>query len=271
VNEYIWGSLIFKNSNLFSQTFANHTPIKPFIVLSTTESTNNYAMAKLHAGMVEHVACFFAIEQTKGRGQRGKQWISKPGDNITMSTVFSATNCISANVTAFPFVMSAAMALGCYDFIKDCGLPDLSIKWPNDIYVGDRKAAGILIENVYRGSIWDWSVVGTGININQDSFPPEAGRAVSFKLVAGTHYNTLKLGKTLFTFLINRFAMLKSASIATIMDEYNAHLYMRGRSVRIRKENIVFSAIINKVSKSGEIHVTGSTEQTFNAGEVEFV
>ncbi|HWJ29844.1 MAG TPA: hypothetical protein VNS32_25115, partial [Flavisolibacter sp.] len=73
---------------MLQQTSANHTPITPFIILSTTESTNNYAMAKLHAGMVQHTSCFFAIEQTGGRGQRGKQWLSNPGDNITMSSVF---------------------------------------------------------------------------------------------------------------------------------------------------------------------------------------
>jgi BirA family transcriptional regulator, biotin operon repressor / biotin---[acetyl-CoA-carboxylase] ligase len=265
------GVLIFKNSNLFSQTFANHTPIRPFIVLSTTESTNNYAMAKLHAGMVEHGACFFAIEQSQGRGQRGKHWLSNPGDNITMSTAFSTYNGISANVAAFPFVMSATMALACYDFIKDCGLPHVSIKWPNDIYVGDRKAAGILIENVYRGANWEWSVVGTGININQQKFPEEAGKAVSFKMVTGTHYNSIKLGKSLFRLLINRFGMLKNASVQAIMNEYNAHLYMKGESVRLKKGNIVFSALIHNVSQSGELNVTGATEQTYNVGEVEFV
>ena len=271
MNVYIWGALIFKNSHLFPQTFANHTPITPFIVLSITESTNNYAMAKLHAGMVEHPTCFFAIEQTQGRGQRGKQWLSNPGDNITMSTAFDASTGISANVAAFPFVISAAMALGCYDFIKDCGLPDVSIKWPNDIYVGDRKAAGILIENVYRGSNLGCSVAGTGININQESFPSAAGKAVSFKMITGTHYNTVKLGKSLFRFLVSRFLVLKDASARSVMDEYNACLYQKGRSVKFKKGNILFSATINNVSESGELNVTGATDQTFNVGEVEFV
>ncbi len=57
---------------------------------------------------------------------------------------------------------SAAMALACYDFINGFGVGNVSIKWPNDIYIGDRKAAGILIENMMRGSDWQWAVVGTG-------------------------------------------------------------------------------------------------------------
>ena len=70
MNEYIWGSLILKNSNLLPQTSANHTPITPFIVLSSVESTNNYAMAKLHAGMVDHGFCVLALEQYCGKGSK---------------------------------------------------------------------------------------------------------------------------------------------------------------------------------------------------------
>jgi BirA family transcriptional regulator, biotin operon repressor / biotin---[acetyl-CoA-carboxylase] ligase len=265
------GVLIFKNSNLLPQTFANHTPITPFIVLSTTESTNNYAMAKLHAGMVQHGTCFFAVEQTNGRGQRGKKWLSNPCDNITMSTLFALTDGVSANIGAFPFVLSAAMALACYDFIKDCGLPDVSIKWPNDVYVGDRKAAGILIENLYRGSSWDWSVVGTGVNVNQECFPPEAGNAVSFQMVTGNNYNSLTLGKRLFRFLHERFNMLKHDTAPTVMNEYNAHLFKKGGRIKLRKGNIVFSAHIDGVAASGELVTTGAAEQRFKVGEVEFV
>jgi BirA family biotin operon repressor/biotin-[acetyl-CoA-carboxylase] ligase len=256
---------------LLPQTSANHTPITPFIVLSTTESTNNYAMAKLHAGMVDQPTCFFAIEQTKGRGQRGKQWLSNPGNNIIMSSAFALSTANSAHVTAFPFVFSAAMALGCYDFIKDCGLPGVSIKWPNDIYLGDRKAAGILIENVYRGSKWEWSVVGTGVNINQERFPIDAGKAISFKMITGDHYDNIGLGKRLFGSLINRFDMLKKTSATSIMAEYNNHLYKKGEQVKFKKGNITFEAKIKSVVESGELITTGATEQCFNVGEIEFV
>lgn len=228
-------------------------------------------MAKLHAGMVEHPTCFFAIEQTQGRGQRGKSWLSNPGDNITMSTAFPLSPGISANVTAFPFVLSAAMALGCYDFIKDFSLPNVSIKWPNDIYLGDRKAAGILIENVYRGNTWDYSVVGTGVNINQESFSADAGRAISFKMVAGLHYDSLKLGRTLFRCLVKRFEQLKKTSPSSVIVEYNNHLYKKGELVKFKKGNMLFTATINGVSQSGELITTAATEQLFNVGEVEFV
>lgn len=257
---------------MFSQTFANHTPIRPFIVLSTTESTNNYAMAKLHAGIVEHESCFFAVEQTRGRGQRGRQWHSKPGDNLTMSTIFEPTHRLSAHVTAFPFLLSASMALGCYDFIKDYGIQELSIKWPNDLYSGDRKAAGILIDNIYKGTAWEWSVVGTGVNINQKSFPVDLNKAVSFKMLTGMNYNTVKLGKRLFGLLLNRFEHLRNTSAAEIMEEYNSFLYKRNEEVKLKKDNILFKARLSHVTEYGELITTiGAGEQAFGVGEVEFI
>lgn len=267
MNEYIWGSLMPKNSNLFSQTFANHTPTTPFVILSSVESTNNYAMAKLHAGMVDHGFCLLALEQTAGRGQRGKQWLSKPGHNITMSSVFSPEMQAHNRLHTFPFVFSASMALGCYDFIKDFNISGVSIKWPNDLYINDRKAGGILIENTYKGDTWHRSVVGTGININQDEFPEAARQPISLKMITGLQYNIITLGKKLFDYLLNRFETTGDATMA----EYNSLLYRKGAEVKLKKDNIVFSAVVDHVSESGELVTGGRIEQRFKVGEVEFV
>ncbi len=112
---------------MFAQTFANHAPIGPFIILSKVDSTNNYAMAKLHARMVSAGTCFQAVEQTAGKGQRGKDWIVKPGENITMSVAVQPS-------LYMPFIYSAAAALACFDFIKNLVNDEVYIKWPNDIY-----------------------------------------------------------------------------------------------------------------------------------------
>ena len=228
-------------------------------------------MAKLHAGIVEHGTCFFAIEQTHGRGQRGREWVSEPGDNITMSTIYAPAHNVSAKITTFPFLLSAYIALGCYDYIKDYGIQDVTIKWPNDLYVGDRKAAGILIDNIYQGSAWHWAVVGTGVNINQENFPEKAIRAVSLKMLTGTHYNTINAGKRLFSVLSDRFEKLQFNSVDKIMKEYNLHLYRKGDEVKLKKDNIVFAARISHVTANGELIINAGTEQAFKVGEVEFV
>ena len=195
----IFGVMITKSRNLFAETFADRTLKGPFIILSGVDSTNNYAMAKLHAGVIEAGSCFQAVEQTAGRGQRGRKWEGVKGENITMSV------CLRPVHAEFPFLMSAAMALGCYDFIKESGPENVFIKWPNDVYIGDRKAAGILIENSYHGNSWDWAVVGTGVNINQQEFGELSAKATSLGLVLDKSFDVTFMAKHLHDCLWKRW------------------------------------------------------------------
>ena len=138
----------------------------PFIELHTVDSTNNYAMGLVHAGMAQHGTAVFAHEQTKGRGQRNKAWVSEPGANIALSVIFQPP----AFSTSQLFMISKLVATAVLNFFNSYATTDTSIKWPNDIYWRDRKAGGILIENMVNGSTWNWAVVGIGININQVNF-----------------------------------------------------------------------------------------------------
>lgn len=120
---------------------------QPFIVLPVVDSTNNYAMAQLQQGLAGHGSTYFALEQTAGRGQRGKQWLTEPAANIMMSIVVEP----SRNFISSPFIFTASIALACYDFFKKYALADSTrIKWPNDLYWQDRKAGGVLVESVVR-------------------------------------------------------------------------------------------------------------------------
>lgn len=228
-------------------------------------------MAKLHAGMVSSGSCFLAMQQYAGRGQRGKQWVAEPGLNITMSTVFVHPQAVSSNIGAFPFVLSASAALSCYDFIKDFIEEGVSIKWPNDVYVGDRKAAGILIENVYRGSSCSASIVGIGVNVNQQSFSVEGAKPVSLAMLTGTSHNVISLGKQLHQILCTRTAQLLALPPSKILEEYNSRLYRRNEEVKIRRQNIISSVIIKEVLQNGELVTSGPVEQRFVSGEIEFI
>lgn len=263
--EYIWGSYYFKNRNLFAQTLVDNLPIGPFIVLSETESTNNYAMAKLHAGLLVHGSCLLALHQTAGKGQRGRHWVAKPGENITMTTVLQPASYK-------PFVYSAAIALGCYDFIKAFGIENLAVKWPNDIYIGDRKAAGILIENIYQGRQWEWAVVGVGVNLNQLDFPEEiAHKAGSVRQTTGQRHELVTSAKLLHQHLVLRHEWLRKVSSADVMQEYNALLYKRGEEVRVKEGAIVFNTVIDRVEQDGTLVTTDAIERNFSVGQVEFI
>src|SRR5215210_6618050 len=139
-----------------------------FSTLPSVDSTNNYAMAQVHAGLARHGFVYSTLQQTAGKGQRGKTWSTDSGSNITLSVVLEPSGLNYAK----QFFLSAAVALACLDFTRIYAGEKTKIKWPNDIYWSDRKAGGILIENVLKGEEWKHSIVGIGININQTLFPP---------------------------------------------------------------------------------------------------
>ena len=165
----------------------------------------------------------------------------------------------------YPMMLEGAENENCEFFIGEkCLYDSVHINYRNT-------ASGILIENIYRGATWDWAVVGVGVNINQESFPPDINKAVSFKMITGQHYNPVKLGKSLFSYLLYQFNRLKTAPVEAIMDEYNSYLYRKGEQVKLKKGNIVFSARIDGVSAKGELISTAATQELYNVGEVEFV
>ncbi len=100
------------------------------------------------------------------KDRRGKQWISNKAENIILSVAIP----MQWLPISRQFEISVAAALSCHDLFKKYVLANLFIKWPNDIFINDSKAGGILIENVIKGKIWQWAVIGIGLNINQEKF-----------------------------------------------------------------------------------------------------
>ena len=171
----------------------------PLIELSTIDSTNIYAMAQIKAGLAKSGSCYTADFQTNGKGQHGRVWESSKGQNLLCSyilelnTLDTLKNWTPADQIGF----SAAIALGIRAFFDAHTNGDTKIKRPNDIYWRDRKAGGILIENLLKGTEWTWAVVGIGININQTVFSPEAPNPVSLKQITGRDWDILSLQEAL--------------------------------------------------------------------------
>jgi BirA family biotin operon repressor/biotin-[acetyl-CoA-carboxylase] ligase len=234
-------------------------------VLPVIDSTNNYAMGQVRAGLASHGDAFFTLEQTAGKGQRGKGWQTAPGENIIMSTVVQPQGLAVSQ----QFILSAAIALGCYDFFAAFAGSDTQIKWPNDIYWNDRKAGGILIENLISGHLWQFAIIGTGININQGEFPAHLPNPVSLKQITGKTHDVIELAKNLCGCLQHRY--LQVASPATLIADYNTVLYKRGQTVRLKKDNRVFDALVKEVDASGQLIVVTAIEEQFGFGEIEWV
>ena len=153
----------------------------PLIELSTIESTNIYAMEQIKEGLAKSGSCYTADFQTNGKGQHGRVWESSKGQNLLCSyilelkTLDALKNWTPTDQIGF----SAAIALGARAFFAAFAGSETKIKKPNDIYFSDRKAGGILIENLVRGQEWTWSVIGIGMNINQTAFSSAAVNSVS--------------------------------------------------------------------------------------------
>ena len=188
------------------------------------DSTNDEALRQIDA--LDNLSVIAAREQTAGRGQRGNRWSSAPGENLTFSIVLRfGPEGLAPLPTREQFRLSCMTTLALRDFLADAGA-SVRIKWPNDIYAGDRKLCGMLIENGLAGDSLAYSVIGIGLNLNQRSFPVELVNPTSLARLTGQHY---PLEASLLSFLDcfeRRLAQLMEGEC--LYDEYRQYLYRIG-------------------------------------------
>ena len=243
----------------------------PFIELSAVDSTNNYALAKIHANLSQPGTCYFAHEQTSGKGQRGKSWATERGLNIMLSIVLKPDFLKPFQ----QFQLSASVAVATHRFFNSLASEPLKIKWPNDLYWGDQKLGGILIENIITttpgGGNWDWAVVGIGINVNQTNFAADLKNPVSLKQMTNKSFDQVALAKGLCTSIDHFYRMLMTKQANAILEMYNQDLYKKDEVVKLKKSNRIFPAIIKEVTPTGQLVVQHSIEERFNFGEIEWV
>jgi len=224
-------------------------------------------MAQIHAGLASHGMGFFANGQTSGKGQRHKSWHSQPGENILMSVIIQPP----AAFARLPFLFNACVSLSCKQFIESIISENVNIKWPNDLFVRDRKAGGILIENSFRGKSWNWAVIGIGINVNQIGFPEMNRTPISFKQITGKSHDPEKLARLLRKHIVDFFDSIKELDTNQIMQSYNEALYLSGKTVKMKHNDEFFDTSIVKVSSEGQLITRDEVERKFNFGEVEWV
>ena len=223
-------------------------------------------MGLIHAGMAQHGTAVFAHEQTKGKGQRHKQWISAPGKNIILSIIIQPFG-LKINQQ---FLLSMNVANAVQKFFNNYTKKNTKIKWPNDIYWCDRKAGGILIENVLQGKEWKYAVIGIGLNINQDDFGSNK-KAISLSQITGNDYDTIKMAKELAGFVNASYKQLIS-DLPGIAKRYHKHLYKLNEKVQLKTKNKIVEGTIKGVTEEGLLIVSyGENDEYFRAGEIEWV
>ncbi len=245
----------------------NHPVGKPFIELYEVESTNNYAMACIRQGLATPGQAYFAYNQTAGKGQRGRTWETVAGKNMLLSVVLNTNGLLVSH----QFYTVAAVALAAYSLFSKYAGAETKVKWPNDIYWRDRKAAGILIENIVRGQECQWTVAGIGMNINQTNFDSSLINPVSLTNVTGKNFDPVLLAKELCAGIEARFTQLCQGHFSSILKEYNAVLYKANEEVMLKKDNRAFSCIVKEVNSFGQLAVKGAVKDCFEWGEVEWL
>ena len=250
---------------------------KPFIALQSIDSTNKYAMGLIHGNQLpegqdeaQHGMAIFAHEQTSGKGQRGKNWVSEKDANIVLSILLNPYPLSIQD----QFKLSVCVSVSVYEFFSGYAGDETKIKWPNDLYWRDRKAGGVLIENLIGGSEskeWKWVVVGIGININQVVFATDLPNPVSLKQINGKNLEPVRLAKELCAVLEKNYQLLISGNFEDLFIIYQKHLYRKNEKVKLKKDNRVFETTINGVSPTGQLITQHSIEERFEFGEVEWI
>jgi BirA family biotin operon repressor/biotin-[acetyl-CoA-carboxylase] ligase len=198
-----------------------------------------------------HGDAVIAKEQTAGRGQRGNKWSSNPGENLTFSLVWEPTFLEAKR----QFLLSEAVALALTDTLAKYGI-EAKIKWTNDIYVGRKKICGILIEHDLgvEGKLAR-TIVGIGLNVNQNSFEEWVPNPTSMTILKGESYDVGAVFQELYDALEVRYGQLEN-NPEVIERDYDALLFRKGELATYALPNGKrFEGVILGVKPSGELLV----------------
>ncbi len=240
-------------------------PTSRVVCLPTTRSTNDEARRPEYV----HGDIVLAEEQTAGRGQRGNSWESTPGCNLTFSLILEPTFLPAEN----QFYLSETACLTLVDTLSKHGI-EARIKWPNDIYIDNRKVSGMLIENDLCGMTLQRSIVGIGLNVNQESFSPTLPNPVSLSQVTGKKLDRKELLNDFCAMMYKRYRMLEEGDVSTLEQDYYAHLYRLNIPAEyVTPQGTRFRGIIRRVKPAGDLiveHEDGSLK-SYLFKEIEFV
>ena len=234
--------------------------------LPSCHSTNEVAQNLVKAGCNEG-NIVITDDQFAGKGQTGNTWQSEPSRNLTFSLVLKPA-FLSPNEQ---FMLTVAVSRAIQDTLAEYLPGEVKIKWPNDIYFGERKIAGILIENVLRGSEFEYCIIGIGLNVNQESFPG-VDRAVSMKLISGEEFDRNEILNSLLLSVDNYYTCIRNGEGLELKKKYHENLLGKGEERQFRTAGNEFTGIIQATDEHGRL-IVWSPEKTyrFNHKEVEML
>lgn len=233
-------------------------------VESTTSSNDDARDPRYGEGDV-----VWAEYQTAGRGQRGHVWKSDAGRNLTFSLVLQPTFLAARS----QFAISEIVPLALVDMMAAYGI-DARIKWTNDVYVGDRKIVGMLIEHDLSGGMLSRTIAGIGININQRGFDPALPNPTSMLLETGREFDRREVLDRFYDRAMSLYGELRRGGGESIRRRYVEKMYRLGeRHTYAWPDGTRFEGVIRGIGENGELLVEHSdgTVKGYLFKEIEFV
>ena len=241
---------------------------KNIVSLPSCHSTNDFASELIQKQSVFEGTIVITSEQTAGRGQRGNLWEAAAGKNITLSLILKPTFLSPLQ----QFKLNIAISLAIYECLSSFKLEHLKIKWPNDIYVGNKKMGGVLIENALAGSRIAHSIIGIGLNINQEHFSNE--NATSLRLLTQSQQTFLleNIVEKLCESIEKYYLQLKKQDFVKQHQQYLAILFRFDEMHTFKQGDAIFEAKIIGISEYGFLQLAiGETIKEFDLKEISYV
>jgi BirA family biotin operon repressor/biotin-[acetyl-CoA-carboxylase] ligase len=218
--------------------------------IERTVSTNNYATSQVRENETKAGTVFLAYDQTAGRGQLANRWESEAGKNLTFS-VFLQPAFLDIHKQ---FMLSKVACLSLESFLSQFA-DGVKIKWPNDIYVADRKICGMLIENAIMNGKISQSIIGIGLNINQTRFLSDAPNPVSLKMLTGQDYSIDDLLPRLLKQLDHYYSRLVDGDFDQLDLEFQQKLYRLEEWHPFKDDNHHYTGKIIGVNEIGQLKI----------------
>ncbi|WP_255070064.1 biotin--[acetyl-CoA-carboxylase] ligase [Lacihabitans sp. LS3-19] len=240
---------------------------KNLIFLPTCHSTNDIAAEIIQKSEFIDGSVIITEHQSAGKGQRGNKWESKPGENLLLSIILKTDFLKIQN----QFYLSICTAVAVAEAIQSFGYKNIKIKWPNDIYILEKKTGGILIENSLIGNKMNHSIIGIGINLNQKVF--ENPRATSLIMSDSNIFNTIELlAERICEFFESNFENLKRNNSAIILEKYLNNLFGMNELRKFIAKGMIFEGKITGINNAGMLEIeSDSGQKYYDIKEIEYL
>ena len=240
------------------------------VKLNAINSTNTFLRDLARESVVENLTVVVTENQTKGKGQFNSKWTSEIGKNLTFSILYNFSTLSVDNA----FYLNCAVSLAVYDTLSKYHKKKLKVKWPNDILSSNKKLCGILIENTVSNGNITSTIIGIGLNVNQENFPKDIPNATSLKIVTGKKIDKEKLLQELLDKLEQRLLMVVNKQFILLQKSYEQVLYKKNKPVMFR--NVLLGNFLGKIlgiNKQGKliVELEDETLKTFDLKEIQFV